>query len=164
MKKFILTVIALAVFSAVPVYSQTAEAKPKTNDLGWLAGCWEVSVRNGATVVSEQWMKPAGGTMIGMGRTLSGGKTTGWEFIRIVAEGDGLNYIAKPSANKDETVFKLAKSSADEFVFENPAHDFPQKITYRKAGPDALFTRVEGTRNGRRSGTDVQMKRVKCEL
>ena len=139
------------------------DAKVSTDQLGWLAGCWELTAKNGAMVVSEQWMKPAGGTLIGMSRTVSGGKTVAWEFIRIVTDADGISYVAKPHQNKDETVFKIAKSSMTELVFENLAHHFPQRIIYRNAGTDALFARIEGTKNGKLSGMDIPMKRVKCE-
>jgi hypothetical protein len=47
-------------------YSALAQAsKPTVNDLAWLAGCWESNV-NGREI-NEQWMKPSGGVMLGMG-------------------------------------------------------------------------------------------------
>jgi hypothetical protein len=30
-------------------------------------------------------------------------------------------------------------------VFENPQHDFPQKIGYQRVSPDALLAWIEGT-------------------
>lgn len=161
MNLLLCTVVAIVLFVCVPAYGQ--EPKPTTDGLGWMAGCWEMNARNGAMVVSEQWMKPAGGTLIGMSRTVSGGKTVAWEFIRIVADADGISYVAKPHQNQEETVFKVAKWSPTELVFENLAHDFPQRIIYRNSGADSLFARVEGTRNGKSSGMDIPMKRVKCE-
>jgi hypothetical protein len=139
------------------------DSKVSTDQLGWMAGCWELTARNGAMVISEQWMRPAGGTLIGMSRTVSGGKTVAWEFVRITSDPDGISYVAKPHQNKDETVFKIAKWSQTELVFENLVHDFPQRIIYRNTGPDALFARIEGTKNGKLSGMDIPMKRVKCE-
>ena len=128
-----------------------------------MAGCWELNVPQRQTTIAEQWMKPAGGTMIGMSRTVRGGKTTGYEFIRIVTSDTGIEYIAKPSSNNEETAFKLVKSSATEAVFENPAHDFPQRIIYRNQPPDVLAARIEGMQNGKLNGMDFPMKRTKCE-
>ncbi len=44
--------------------------------LAWLAGCWEVA--GATTVVEEQWMRPRGGSMLGMSRTTRDGRTGNW--------------------------------------------------------------------------------------
>ena len=152
-------IVLFVLGGAVAVRSQTANV----DTLGWMAGCWELNVPQRQMTIAEHWMKPAGGTLIGMSRTVRGGKTTGFEFVRIVTTESGMDYVAKPSSSKDETAFKLVKSSAAEVVFENLAHDFPQRIIYRNQAPDGLFARIEGTRNGKMSGMDIPMKRVKCE-
>lgn len=164
MRIFISAFFAVLVFVLLPFNAPGQERKASTDGLGWMAGCWELNARNGAMIVTEQWMKPSGGTLIGMSRTVSGGKTVAWEFVRIVADADGISYVAKPHQNKEETVFKIAKWSPTELVFENLAHDFPQRIIYRNDGADSLFARVEGNKNGKLSGMDIPMKRVKCEL
>lgn len=155
--------LAAAIIMTFSISANAQGLKATADNLSWMAGCWELTRQNGAMLISEQWMRPAGGTLIGMSRTVNGGKTSAWEFIRIVTEGDGLDYVAKPNTNKEETVFKLARASTDEIVFENMLHDFPQRIIYRKAAPDTLFARIEGTRDGKLRGVDFPMKRVKCE-
>ena len=47
-------------------------------------------------------------------------------------------------------------------IFENPAHDFPQRIIYRRRGADSLLARVEGMRGGRLRGLDFPYRRVPC--
>ena len=42
--------------------------------VGWLSGCWALTRQDGVT--EEHWMKPLGGTMFGMSRTVRGGKTS----------------------------------------------------------------------------------------
>ncbi|MBC7900600.1 MAG: hypothetical protein H7070_11180, partial [Saprospiraceae bacterium] len=111
---------------------------------------------------AEQWMKPSGGTMIGMSRTIKNGKTVAFEFLRIVQDDNEISYISRPSQNKEETSFKLVKSSANEAVFENPTHDFPQRIIYR-LDKTKLFARIEGTNNGKTMGIDFPMTRAKCD-
>ena len=61
--------------------------KPTLNDLAWLAGCWEANLRG--REVNEQWMKPAGGIMLGMARTVSQGKAAEFEFTQIREDKDG---------------------------------------------------------------------------
>lgn len=139
------------------------ESKLGVDAMGWMAGCWELNVPQRQMTIAEHWMKPSGGTLIGMSRTVRSGKTTGFEAVRIVTTETGIDYVAKPSTNKEETAFKLIKSTSSEIVFENLAHDFPQRIIYRNQAPDTLLARIEGTQNGKLSGMDIPMMRAKCE-
>ena len=138
------------------------EAKANIESLAWISGCWEQNDAVKKRFGSEQWMKPAGQTMIGMSRTVKNGKTVGFEFLRIVQDDTGIAYISKPSENKEETAFKLVKFAANEAVFENPTHDFPQRIIYRLDKTN-LFARIEGTNNGKTMGIDFPMTRAKCD-
>jgi hypothetical protein len=94
----------------------------------------------------ESWLPPEGGTMMGVSRTVSGGRTTEWEFL-IIREGNaGLEYVAKPSGQTEAT-FTATRRSATEIVFENPTHDFPKTIQYKRDG-DTLTAAIEGPMNG----------------
>ena len=160
--KTIAGAVCLAVVSllcSASVYSQ--DSKSSLSDLSWLAGCWELSRPEKGLLITEQWMKPMGGMMIGAGRTVKNGRVADYEYLRIVEDTDGIYYVAKPTGNKDETKFKLIKSSRGELMFENPAHDFPQRVTYRLNG-ERLDARIEGTINGKSRGTDFPYTRVSC--
>ena len=153
-------VITVAV-SLTTVSNAAQTKKPTLDDLAWLAGCWE-SNRNGREI-NEQWMKPSGRTMLGMGRTVANGKTVEYEFVQIRAEQDGeIYYVAKPSG-QTEASFKLIKLQNREAVFENLEHDFPQRIIYRLEPDGSLFARVEGMSKGKLRGIDYPMKRGRCE-
>jgi hypothetical protein len=130
-----------------------------TADLAFMAGCWRLSA-NGRTI-DEHWLTPAGGSLMGVSRTVAGGKTVEFEFLQIRDLPEGLTYIAKPSGQA-EAKFTIASRTADEIVFENPAHDFPQRIRYKKVGADLLQARVEGTMNGKARGIDFPYARVAC--
>jgi hypothetical protein len=43
----------------------------------------------------------------------------------------------------------MVAAGPTEAVFENPGHDFPQRIIYRREG-DSLIARIEGEVDGRR--------------
>jgi hypothetical protein len=76
-------------------------------------------------------------------------------------DGGQLAYEAHPSG-QPSTVF-LSKTVGDaEVLFENPAHDFPQRVGYRRAGPDALHAWIEGTRNGQPRRVEFSYRRVSC--
>ena len=146
-------VTALALVAILP-----ARQTPAMSDAGFLAGCWR-SERGGRTI-DEQWMAPAGTSMLGMSRTVAGGKTVEFEFLQIRQQADGVFYVARPSG-QPEASFKLVKAGAGELVFENPAHDFPQRILYKRTG-DSLAARIEGKMNGKDRGIDFPYVRVSC--
>jgi len=129
------------------------------DQLSWISGCWEG--RTGNRVYTEQWMKPGGGLMMGMSRTVAGDKATEYEFLQIRQQGHDILYVAKPSG-QSEASFKLVRHSDREAVFENPQHDFPQRIIYRVQPDGSLFARIEGKNNGTDRGVDYPMKRATC--
>jgi hypothetical protein len=140
--------------------SGTAHAGgPAIADLSWLAGCWrqEASGR----IVDEVWMAPAGDAILGMSRTVAKGRAVAHEFMQIRSGADGLEFVARPSGQAEAT-FRLVKSQAGELVFENPTHDFPQRVLYRQPSPDTLVGRIEGTEKGRTRAADFPMRRVAC--
>ena len=154
----ILTTVLIMIISCV---ANAQTAKPTINDLAWLAGCWEANMRGNQ--VNEQWMKPGGGIMLGIARTVAQGKAAEFEFTQIREDKDGsIYYVAKPSGQA-EASFKLVKLQNKEAVFENPQHDFPQRIIYRLEAGGSLFARVEATENGKTRGIDYPYKRAKCE-
>jgi hypothetical protein len=71
-------------------------------------------------------------------------------------------FIALPSGQK-ETTFVASSVTADSVTFENPQHDFPQKVIYRLQPEGRLVARIEGTRDGKVRGVDFPMKRVSCD-
>ena len=115
-------------------------------DVGWLHGCWDLK-QNGRHTI-EQWSAPEGGTMIGTSRSVADGVTKEFEFLMIREGTDGrLEYVARPSGQA-MAVFTAVRASADEVVFENPQHDFPTRIIYRRTSDGGLLAAVEGNRGG----------------
>jgi hypothetical protein len=129
------------------------------DELAWLAGCWaSVGAEAGS---GEQWMEPAGGTLLGVSRTVRNSRTVAHEFLQIrESAGGGIEFVADPSG-QSAAIFSLVRLSESEVVFENPDHDFPQRIIYRLEG-DALDGRIEGKVEGELRTVDFPMKRVDC--
>ncbi len=129
-------------------------------ELAWLSGCWRSESEN--RQLTEHWMNPAGRMMLGLSHTIADGKTREYEFIRIVQEENGeIFFVANPSGQK-EARFKLMILSGQEARFENPEHDFPQRIIYRREG-DSLLGRIEGRSHGQERALDFSLGRVACE-
>jgi len=114
----------------------------KISDLIWLAGDWQTAA-GGRARIEEHWTVPAGGTMIGMGRTVVGDKTSEFEFLRIEQRGDEIYYVANPNANCPQTDFKLARLAGQEVIFENPTHDYPKRVMYRKGSNGSLVASID---------------------
>ena len=127
-------------------------------DLGWISGGWETAP--GPRQIEEHWTKVAGNSLIGMSRTVAGGKTVFFEYLRIEARGAEIYYVAHPRARTPGTDFKLVRLSGQEAVFENLAHDFPKRITYRKNGDGTLSARVEGDGSEKEKPRDFQFRPV----
>jgi hypothetical protein len=130
------------------------------DQLSWLAGCWsDESAEPGS---GENWTTPAGGTMLGVGRTVKAGRTSQYEYLQIRASAiGGLVYTALPSGQK-QTAFNLVSIAGDRFVFENLQHDFPQRIVYSLEDDDSLTARIEGTRGGQLKSFEYQLRRTSC--
>lgn len=140
-------------------FSPVTEAA-SVEDLAWLTGCWaSVGAEAGS---GEQWMEPAGGTLLGVNRMVKGSQTVAYEFLQIrEAEGGEIEFIANPSG-QSQSAFLLKRISKYEVAFENPDHDFPQRIIYRLEGDD-LEGRIEGKVKGELRAVDFPMRRVDCE-
>ena len=142
-----------------------APAATPPGTLAWLAGCWEA--RSARRVVQEVWLPPVGGTLVGMSRTIRPG-TNGasdqmveFEFLRIVPRDGRWVYAAQPNG-RPPTEFTASAASDTSVTFMNLAHDFPQRILYRRVGGDSLVARVEGTANGQERGFDFRYARATC--
>jgi hypothetical protein len=148
----------LALFAAFAVPANCQSTPTTTNDLKFMTGCWAFEADGRR--VEEHWLAPAGGSLMGVSRTVKGGKTVEYEFLQIRDLPEGVTYIAKPS-NQPEAKFVLSSKTGDEVVFENPTHDFPQRIRYRLQG-DTLRARIEGNLNGKARGVDFPYARTSC--
>lgn len=135
---------------ACAIYMEAGEAAASIEDLAWIAGNWEgTSDRMGPAVrVEERWTPIAGGAMLGVNRSLAEGKMVFFEFLRIESRPDGIYYVAHPKGRAG-TDFKLLHIEKQRVVFENLAHDYPQRIIYAKKPDGALLARVEGEQNGK---------------
>ena len=145
-------------FAATPLVAQSPSSP--IGHAAWLAGCWEMRV--GDRLTMEMWMPPDGGTMMGASRTTRAGVVREYEQLRLHTDGDTLIYSALPSGQRLAD-FKSTSISESSLVFENPTHDFPKKITYRRIGADSIVARVEGPGPDNTSrGFDFPMKRASC--
>ena len=144
--------IRLATVLLFVTTSVTAQgAKAAIADLSWMAGSWTGESRG--IQMEEHWTAPKGNSMVGIHRDTGKGRTLLFEFLRIEQQGDQIVYLSMPNGRSPATPFPLKEVSSTRVVFENPAHDFPQRIIYWKDGND-LRARIEGTQKGKTVGEE----------
>lgn len=123
-------------------------AKATIGDLHWLVGAW-VGTRGtgGTTSIEERWSPPKGGSMLAVSRTVSRGRMTAFEFLRIIERDGGLIYIAQPNGAAP-TEFVLTEVSASRAVFDNPRHDYPKRIVYELSADGSLAATIGYLKGG----------------
>ena len=137
----------------------TAQSASPTSMVSWLAGCLEM--RTASRVVEEQRMTERGGTMLGMARTVGTRGLADYELTLIKTDGGRLVFEAHPKGQPSAT-FVARVATRDSVVFEAPAHDFPQRVGYRRLGADSVLAWVEGTMNGKSRRIEFPYRRVPC--
>lgn len=152
---FLITGLGLGLFAHDPINAQQADLSA----VSWLSGCWVAS--SGDNRTDEVWMAPRGGLMVGMSRSVRGGRATGHEFILLAHKDGVLTYTPHPSGQAT-TDFAATLLSQDKLRFENPQHDFPQAIEYVRAGADSLYARVYAETDAAEPAFIVAFGRMPC--
>jgi hypothetical protein len=141
---------------------------PKLEPVQWMAGSWISEDADHNTIVEEHWTQPAGGTMLGVNRTISNGKAVFFENLRIETTPSGIVYLASPKGRQPPTPFHLVESSPfkqmgrGRVVFENKQHDNPQRIIYERHG-DLMRGRTEGVEDGKPVAEEWVWRRARIE-
>jgi hypothetical protein len=137
---------------------QKTEISP-IEDFLWILGRWEND--EGSKISGEHWMKKDTVTLEGVGYSVAVGDTTVLEKLQIRQKEGDIFYIADVPHNPGPVAFKLTKITETEAVFENPEHDFPNRIIYRQQGNDTLVVRIEGMGKTEGKKADFRFTRVK---
>lgn len=124
------TLLTLAAATAV-VTAAAADKRPVPSapDLGWLTGHW-CGEREG-DFIEEQWLATRGDVLLGLSRTVRGDRTRSFEYMRVELQEGVVTFIAQPQG-LPPVPFRRTAGGADWARFENPAHDFPKRVEYRR--------------------------------
>jgi Domain of unknown function (DUF6265) len=133
--------IALLIGLALMATPAPAAERPAVPDLGWMSGEWVQESATGWT--RESWARPRAGVMLGTSLSGRGDEALEHEFMRIAPGPDGiLTYFASPGG-ASPVPFRLVSASNRQAAFENPEHDYPVRIEYRRDGK-ALIAKISG--------------------
>ncbi len=142
MKK-ILFCLSILLISIVGVRAQVAE------QLKWMAGTWKINAGGG--LIIEQWRIVNDSTLAGKSIFVKNGTDTiPQETIELAYRNGSWNYTptVNDQNNAQPVSFKVFYLKGTEFISENPSHDFPQRIAYRRI-KNQLFASIEGRKNGK---------------
>lgn len=130
------------------------------NKLHWLAGWWQQTMSGG--ILFEQWQITANGSMKGKGGFIKDRDTMIIENLMLEAHGDTVMYIptVTDQNNGMPIPFVMTVAAGDSFVFENPAHDFPNRITYHRTSATSLVAAIYGNKDGKMKSETFEMKKV----
>ena len=130
--------------AALVVAAPAALAQTPAASLDWMAGTW-TQVR-GDEVVTETWLGPRNGVLVGANLTAWGNGRKSFEFMRIAETAEGMSFFASPGG-RAPVEFRLAESAERRVVFESADNAYPRRILYWRDG-DAFMARIEGTVRG----------------
>lgn len=127
----------------------------------WILGQWQNLSVEGE--VYESWEKLNDSTYKGLSFFVRGTDTLSKEILSLEQRGKDLFYV--PTVNNQNNgkpvTFKLTSASENQLVFENPIHDFPQKITYTKITEDSIVAKISGTIENQERFEEFPMNRTK---
>lgn len=119
----------------------------KLDSLDWMLGSWRANAEG--TVFTESWQRGDDGTFAGSAESgAEDGSEVYQQEVMTLRLVDGVPvYGADPGGDGDPVDFVLVACDERSAVFENPDHDFPQRLHYRRndeGGLDAAVTDLEG--------------------
>lgn len=124
-------------------YSNLAKAE-------WFIGEWGNKSTDGE--LTERWKKENDSVYLGESYFVVGEKDTVFaETVRLEETNGKLAYIVTvPGQNKELPVsFEMTSSTDNQIVFENPKHDYPNKIIYNLIEKDSLIAEISGLKKGK---------------
>ena len=152
-------VLSLALAAAGALAYSPRRAGP-LEPLRFMAGCWKGPTGKGQ-VIEEQYTAPSANLILGMTRYSRGDTATGYEFTTIAWEDSAVVLTPRPEGQAP-VPFRLASLDGGSAVWENPRHDFPTRIGYRRAAGDTLVARIEGPGPGGTVSEEWRMARTRC--
>lgn len=130
--------------------------------LDWMSGCWETVSEQDKSTLREIWLLPKTGNMLGMGQIERGGKSLGWEAMRLYDEGDTVKAWQRPG-ERSEFTMAMETFSEGFASFAITEGDTTTRVTYqRREDGTVLAVSFRLIKGENRRGADFAFKRVDC--
>jgi hypothetical protein len=129
--------------------------------LEFMSGCWRGAAGEGA-IIEEYYTRPSANVMLGVTRYVRGDRVTGFEFTSFVREDSAIVVTPRPEG-QEPAPFRMTRLDRKNAVWENPRHDYPQLISYRRLPGDTLVARIEGPGPQGSQSEEWRMTRIRCD-
>lgn len=129
------------------------------NQLSFMAGCWALTEQGSTT--EEYWTQPSGGTMMGLSRTVAGGKTVFTEYIQMREQDGALTMFVQLKMAEKSTAFRLTKLEGQEATFTTGLA-WPRQLVYKLRTDGTLYAKIEGNQNGKEVAQEFPYRKAKC--
>lgn len=160
MKKTILVSVLFATLFVASCKKEEEKALQEIDKVKWIVGEWENKSKDG--VLTENWERISDTVFDAVCYFVHGKDTLHNEKIRLKQAENAIIYspTVKGENGNRPVHFKMTSINANELVFENPKHDYPQKIVYTKVTEDSLVTKISGMIKGKPYSESYPMKKV----
>ena len=164
MKQLAFLFVVFSFFACQPRVNQSKAVDGKYSQLhktAWLIGNWQRVSKEGT--LTEAWTQLNDSTFIGRSFFVSNGDTLSSELISLEQRNGKLYYIPTlaDQNNGKAVIFTMTSLTDSSATFENPEHDFPQKIDYRFQKPDSLIAEVSTIASEPKKSIVFRMRQMK---
>lgn len=150
MKKYLVIITVFIIITSFVIKQGSTDKVFK--QLHALEGKWIMKTKKG--FIGEEWVKINDDYLQNKGFYIKGSDTVITERVSLKKTAEGIFYTStvENQNNKQPISFSLTAAGNHVFVFENPVHDFPKRITYELVSADSLHAYIDG-------GVDAAEKR-----
>jgi hypothetical protein len=154
------TTLILLLLAIVSCKNSESNEKDKIKSANWLLGKWETKTADGT--LSENWKQLNDSTFQGESFFIKNKDTLHFETIKLQQKREELFYYAtvKGQDNDKPVPFKMTIATEKQLVFENPKHDYPQKINYNQIKKDSMIAEISGVQLGKPTSEKFGMKKI----
>ncbi len=159
MKKYPVAIIMFIVITSFVI--QQGGNDKVFKQLHALEGKWIMKTKKG--FIGEEWIKINDDYLQGKGFFVKGTDTVITERVTLRKTAEGIFYTStvEDQNNKQPVSFSLTAAGDHIFVFENPVHDFPKRITYDLVSADSLHAYIDGGADAAGNRQDFYYHKVK---
>ena len=126
--------IRLFVLLLVPCLAIAADTE--SSPLKWLAGCWTTPDQS----AQEVWVIADESLLLGFSVDIRDDKVGFYELMTIRRAHDNTWLFTAHPAGQEPGSFEASQIGRQSIVFANAEHDYPQQITYLRAGDKLMAT------------------------
>jgi hypothetical protein len=141
MKMFFISALLFLLFAMAYSQDKNTDSNP-FDKLSWIVDKW-ISPP-GESITYENWVRIDDTAYSGESHSVINGITVFAEQLKIEKIGGDIFYTAVVEHNPGPVYFKLIELDTNKAVFENPEHDYPNRIIYMLKDDGSLYAKIEG--------------------